>query len=465
MDDKIKKNKRTQPPNIFEYGKIQPQAIDLEESVLGAMMLERGKLFDVIDLLKPEIFYKNEHQLIFKSIAQLFSQNKNVDILTVTEQLKYNGELDKVGGPYYIATLTNRVVSSANIMQHSYILIQKFISRDLIRISSEIIHDAYEDTIDELDLLEKAEKEILSLRMGSLKRTYDHISVPVNEYLKSISEGINGKGRLLGIPSGFPDIDRTTGGWQKSDLIIIASRPSMGKTALALTFARNAAMDFNKKVGFFSLEMSKEQLTQRLISQETKIKSNRLRNYELDPSDITEINLKAKEIINAKLYIDDTPALSIFEFQAKARRMVSIHKVELVIVDYLQLMKGSKDKRGNREQEISEISQALKATAKELNIPVIALSQLSRQPENRSDKRPILSDLRESGAIEQDADIVIFPFRPAYYMKENETNFEDFKEDMEINIAKHRNGATRSDIVLRFIAPYTKITEYVRVPS
>ncbi|MEI6898817.1 MAG: replicative DNA helicase, partial [Bacteroidota bacterium] len=399
----------------FEHGKIQPQAIDLEEAVLGAMMLEKHKLSEVIEILKPEVFYKEEHSKIFAAIQRLFGQVKPVDILTVTDELRKSGELELVGGAYYIATLTNRVVSSANIEWHARILIQKFIQRELIRISSDIIHDAYEDTTDVFDLLDKAEGNLFAVSESSLRKSFRTMEDIVKEALEGIKERSQKEGGLQGVGSGFTALDRITAGWQKSDLVIIASRPGMGKTAFALTMARNIAVDFKKPVAVFSLEMASVQLVMRLISSETEIPSDKLKKGTLTESEWDRLYTKTANLINAPLYIDDTPALTIFELRAKSRRLKAQHHIELIVLDYLQLMQGAAESRGNREQEISGISRSLKALAKELDIPILALSQLSREVEKRVVKKPILSDLRESGSIEQDADMVLFIYRPEYY--------------------------------------------------
>jgi replicative DNA helicase len=443
---------------VFEHGKIQPQAIDLEEAVLGAMMLEKHKLSEVIEIIRPEVFYKEEHQKIFAAIRRLFGQVKPVDILTVTEELRQNGELEMVGGPYYIATLTNRVVSSANIEWHARILIQKFIQRELIRISSDIIHDAYEDTTDVFDLLDKAESNLFSVSESSLRKG----SRSMHDILKDAIEGIKTRSQqeegLIGVGSGFTELDRITAGWQRSDLIVLASRPGMGKTAFALTMARNIAVDFKKPVAVFSLEMSAVQLVMRLIASETEIPAEKLKKGTLTEDEWARLYKKITSLDEAPLYIDDTPALTIFELRAKSRRMKAQHKIEMIILDYLQLMQGTQENKGNREQEISTISRSLKALAKELDIPIIAISQLSREVEKRNVKKPILSDLRESGSIEQDADMVLFIYRPEYYDMNEDAYGGPTHGVAEINIAKNRNGATQV-IKLKFEANFAKFSD------
>ncbi|MCX6245507.1 MAG: replicative DNA helicase [Bacteroidetes bacterium] len=453
-----KPRKAPVPDMAFEHGKVPPQAVDLEEAVLGAMMLEKDKLGAVIELLKPEVFYKTEHQLIFAAIMRLFAQVKPVDILTVTDELRQSGELEMVGGPYYIAMLTNRVASSANIEFHTRIILQKHIQRELIRISSAIIKDAFEDTTDVFDLLDRAESSLFTVSESSLRRNVRSMQSLVKEAVAEIAAGRAHEGHLRGVGSGFTDIDRITAGWQRSDLIILASRPGMGKTAFALTMARNIAVDFKKPVALFSLEMSGVQLVTRLIASETEISAEKLRRGDLEEYEWEQLNSRITPLIDAPLFIDDTPALTIFELRAKCRRMKTQHNIEVVILDYLQLMQGAPEHKGNREQEISNISRSLKALSKELDVPIIALSQLSREVEKRLVKKPILSDLRESGSIEQDADMVLFIYRPEYY-KLNEEDYEGPVEGVaEISIAKNRNGATK-DIKLKFIARFAKFTD------
>ncbi len=454
---RIKRTPVTQ--NFPEHGKIPPQAVDLEEAVLGAIMLEKDALTAVIDILKPEIFYKESHQIIYRAITRLFAKSEPIDILTVTNELKRSGELELVGGPYYITQLTNRISSTANVEYHSRIISQKFIQRELIRISSEIIKDAFEDTTDVFDLLDKAEQSLFSVSETNLRRNYDNMQSLISEAIKEIEAAKDSADHLKGIPSGFTQIDRITLGWQKSELIIIASRPGMGKTAFALSMARNAAVDFSKPIALFSLEMSSIQLVTRLISSETQLSASKLKRGTLAEHEWHQLNAKISGLIDANLFIDDTPALTIFELRAKSRRLKAQHNIEMIIIDYLQLMSGTGEAKGNREQEISNISRSLKSLAKELNIPIIALSQLSRAVETRGGtKKPILSDLRESGAIEQDADMVLFIYRPEYYNIEEYEDGHSTTGIAEINISKNRNGPL-ADIRLRFIKNYAKFTD------
>lgn len=445
--------------NLWEHGKIPPQAVDLEEAVLGAIMLEKDALTQVIDILKPEVFYKEAHHIIFAAIVRLFGKSEPVDILTVTNELKSSGELEVIGGPFYITQLTNRIASAANVEFHSRIISQKFIQRELIRISSEIIKDAFEDTTDVFDLLDRAEQNLFAVSESNLRRNYDDMQSLVTNAIKEIEAAKDQKGHLRGIPSGFTDLDRITNGWQKSDLIILASRPGMGKTAFVLSMARNCTIDFNKSIALFSLEMSSLQLVTRLISSETQLSADKLKKGNLESYEWEQLHSKIRALTDAKLLIDDTPALTVFELRAKCRRLKAQHDIDMVIIDYLQLMSGTGDARGNREQEISAISRSLKALAKELDIPIIALSQLSRAVETRGgSKKPILSDLRESGAIEQDADMVLFIYRPEYYKIDLDEEGNSTAGLADIIIAKHRNGALK-DIPLRFIAKFAKFVD------
>lgn len=443
----------------MQHGRVPPQAIDLEEVVLGAMMLEKDAVNAIIDILKPEVFYKESHQKIFTAIFNLFSKSEAIDILTVTNELKLQGDLDIVGGPYFISQLTNRVVSAANIEFHARILIQKHIQRELIQISSGIIKEAYEDTTDVFDLLDKAESGLFSVSETNLRRSFTAMPELIKKAIEDIEKAKDGDSNMRGVPSGYTKLDGITQGWQKSDLIILAARPSMGKTALALNLARNAAVRFNKPVAFFSLEMSSVQLVTRLISSETYLPAEKLRQGDLKEHEWQQLNTKISPLVQAKMYIDDTPQLSIFELRAKCRRLKQQFDIQMVFVDYLQLMTTGGDNRGNREQEISNISRSLKSLAKELDVPVLALSQLSRNVESRpGSKKPILSDLRESGAIEQDADMVIFIYRPEYYGINDDGEGNSVQGLAIINIAKHRNGKL-GDVELKFVGQFARFDE------
>lgn len=449
---------------ISTMGKIPPQALDLEEAVLGALMLEKDALSTVIDILKPEVFYQEAHKKIFEAIQNLFQKSKPVDILTVVAEMRQSGTLELVGGAYYITNLTNRVASSANIEFHARIISQKYIQRELIRISSEIIQNAYEDTTDIFDLLDHAEKNLFDIAQNNLRRDTQKMDEIIKQSLSTLEELRTKTDGLTGVPSGFTNLDRITGGWQKSDLVIIAARPAMGKTAFVLTCARNAAVGFGKPVVVFSLEMSSVQLVNRLISGEAEIEQEKIRKGNLAEWEWQQLHSKIGGLSEAPLFIDDTPALNIFEFRAKCRRLKSQYDIQMIVVDYLQLMHGKGEGQsggGNREQEIGSISRALKSVAKELNVPVIALSQLSRAVESRpgqNGKRPMLSDLRESGSIEQDADMVLFLYRPEYYgITEDEQGRSQIGVG-EVIIAKHRNGET-GIVPLRFIGKYVKFTD------
>ncbi|MEZ4799376.1 MAG: replicative DNA helicase [Flavobacteriales bacterium] len=441
----------------MEMGKLPPQAVDLEEAVLGAMMLEQGALNTVIDILKPDSFYKESHARIYSAIMSLFSKGEPVDILTVTHALRKSAELELVGGPLFISQLTNRVASSANIETHARIIAQKHIQRELIRISSEIIRDAYDETSDVFDLLDKAESNLFQVAEGNIRKNYDRMSQLIKAALDQIEQARQNTDGVSGVPTGFTALDRVTSGWQRSDMIVIAARPGMGKTAFVLSMARNMAVEFNVPVALFSLEMSSVQLVQRLISSETEIDAEKLRKGNLAEHELHQLHQRINRISEAPIFIDDTPALSVFELRAKCRRLKAQHGIQMVIIDYLQLMSaGGESKTGNREQEISTISRSIKQIAKELDVPVIALSQLSRQVETRGgDKRPLLSDLRESGAIEQDADIVAFIYRAEYYGINEDAEGNPTAGKGEIIIAKHRNGSLE-DVPLRFIGRLAK---------
>ncbi|MDP2424593.1 MAG: replicative DNA helicase [Bacteroidales bacterium] len=446
--------KPTAIQNIMEHGKLPPQALELEEAVLGAIMLEKDALTAVIDKLKPEIFYREIHQMIYRGIVELFRRSEPVDILTVTNELKSSGELEIVGGAYFIAQLTNRVSSAANVEYHAHIIIQKFIQRELIRISSEIIQDAFEDTTDVFDMLDKAEQNLFAVSESNLRRNVMDMPTLIKEAIDNIERAKNIEGHLSGVPSGFTKLDGFTAGWQKSDLIIIAARPGMGKTSFVLTMARNIAVDFKQPIAFFSLEMSAIQLVTRLIAAESMLPAEKLKKGTLESHEWQQLNTKIKDLEKAPIYIDDTPALTIFELRAKCRRLKAQYDIQMAIVDYLQLMSGSGDNKGNREQEISNISRSLKSLAKELNIPIIAISQLSRAVETRGGpKKPILSDLRDSGAIEQDADLVLFLYRPQYYNILQDSEGHSTQGLAELSIAKHRNGP-QGEVKLRFIEQY-----------
>ncbi len=388
----------------FFFGRVLPQAVPLEEVVLGAIMLDKDALSVVLDILRAESFYRDEHQQIFRAMLRLFERSNPVDALTVMEELRKMGELEAVGGPAYLANLTMKVASAANLEYHARIISQKFIQRELIRTSTKIVRDSFEDTTDVFELLDEAEQGLFSIAEQNMSRSFDTISSLAGKALKQIEELKNKKDGLTGIPTGFTELDRLTSGLQRSDLIILAARPGMGKTALVLSLARNTSAEFRKGVAIFSLEMSSLQLAQRLIAMEAEIPGSKMRNGQLEEYEWQQLHTAIERIGEAPVYIDDTPGINIFELRAKCRRLKMQYDIQLIIIDYLQLMSGGGDnQRGNREQEVSAISRSLKNLAKELNVPVIALSQLSRAVETRGgSKRPQLSDLRESGCLTGD---------------------------------------------------------------
>ncbi|MBK6754612.1 MAG: replicative DNA helicase [Flavobacteriales bacterium] len=461
------RKRRTVPSLIdpaLEAGKLPPQAPDLEQAVLGALMLERNAVNEAIDILHPESFYVDTHRRIFDAIQGLFRNDQPIDILTVTEELRKRGELDLVGGPYYISQLTNKVASSANVQYHARIISQKHILRELIRISSETMRDAFDETADVFDLLDKTEQDLYAITSGNLKRNYAAMSDLLGAAMTQIEGAKNSGGGTSGVPTGFVKLDKLTAGWQRSDMVIVAARPGMGKTAFVLSMARNIAVEHKRAVAVFSLEMSSTQLVTRLLSSEAGIASEKLRKGELNDGEFAILHQHMARLDKAPIFIDDTPGLNIFELRAKCRRLKAQHNVELIVIDYLQLMtSGTDNKGGNREQEISQISRSIKSIAKELDVPIIALSQLSRAVETRGgDKRPQLSDLRESGAIEQDADLVCFLYRPEYY-KIYEDHYGSTLGIGEVIIAKHRNGALDT-VLLRFIPELAKFADLETSP-
>jgi len=435
----------------FVFGKMPPQAPALEEAVLGALMLEKDAMAVVLDILRPESFYHDAHGLIYGAMMRLFERSQPIDLLTVTEALKKEGELEAAGG----------VASSANLEYHARLVAQKFIQRELIRVSSLVVKDAYEDTTDVFDLLDRAEQGLFDIAQRNMSRSVETMSSLASKALKQLEELRTREDGLTGVPTGFSSLDRLTSGWQPSDLVIVAARPGMGKTSFTLSLARNAAGTFRRPVAIFSLEMSALQLAQRLISMEAEISGSKMRNGQLGEEEWKQLHQAIEAISEAPVFIDDTPGINVFELRAKCRRLKMQHDIQLIVIDYLQLMSGgSENQRGNREQEVSAISRALKGMAKELNVPVIALSQLSRAVEVRGGtKRPQLSDLRESGSIEQDADIVSFIYRPEYYdiLEDEEGNSN--KGVAELIVAKHRNGETRT-VKLRFTEEYARFSDW-----
>ncbi len=464
--DRKQRRKSAVDLGTMVYGKVPPQAKELEEAVLGAIMLEKNAFDVVIEILKPECFYVEAHQRIYRCMQSLANKSQPIDILTVAEELRSKDELETVGGPYYVTKLTNAVVSAAHIEAHSRIILQKFIQRELIRISGEIIGDAYEDSTDVFDLLDDAESKLFDITNNHLRKNFDTIDSVLVKTIQRIEDLRHKNEDVTGVPSGFPSLDRVTYGWQNTDLIILAARPAVGKTAFALNLARNAVMHPSKPtaVALFSLEMSAGQLVQRILAAESEIWLEKIARGKLEEHEMKQLYARGiQRLAKAPLFIDDTPALNIFELRAKCRRLKNKHQIGLIIIDYLQLMSGTGENRNsNREQEISNISRNLKALAKELSVPIIALSQLSREVEKRGakdgSKMPQLSDLRESGAIEQDADMVMFLYRPEYYDITTNEMGENNRGETHVRIAKHRNGSLET-IKLRALLQIQKFTE------
>ncbi|MDR1517323.1 MAG: replicative DNA helicase [Dysgonamonadaceae bacterium] len=459
-----------------DVGKLPPQARELEEAVLGALMLEKDAYSIISDILKPESFYDPAHQLIFDAIQGLAMQQKPVDVLTVVEELKSKGVLDSVGGTLYVAELTDKVASAAHIEYHARIVAQKQLARELITFSSDITQQAFDETIDVDDLMEETESRLFEISQRNVKKDVIQINPIIKEAMENIQAAANRKDGMSGLPTGFKELDKITSGWQNSDLVIIAARPAMGKTALVLSMAKNMALDYETPVGIFSLEMSNVQLVNRLIVNVCQIRGESIKSGRLADDEWERLDKNVKMLYDAPIYIDDTPSLSVFELRTKARRLVREHGVKTLIIDYLQLMNASGMSFGSREQEVSTISRSLKGLAKELNIPIIALSQLNRSVESRQgpEKRPQLADLRESGAIEQDADIVCFIHRPEKYGITEDDKGNSLIGLAEIIVAKHRNGPT-GIVKMRFDNEYARFQNldenvvgnrnYVEMPS
>ena len=444
----------------LDLGKLPPQALDLEESVLGALMLEKDALTNVIDILKPENFYKDANKEIYQSIIDLFNDSEPIDLLTVTSQLKKNGKLEYVGGSFYVTQLTTRVNSASNIEYHARIILEQSIKRQLIEVSGEVQKEAYEDTTDVFDLLDNTEQSLFDISESHIRKNYSQVKGLMKEAIDELQAKKTRKDGITGVPSGFIDLDNITSGWQPSDLVIIAGRPSMGKTAFVLSMMRNASIDHEMPIALFSLEMSSLQIVNRLISSEAELDSDKIKKGNLKDYEWQQLLHKTDQLNNAKIFIDDTPALSILELRAKSRRLKSQHDIQCIIVDYLQLMSGEYGKSsGNREQEIASISRSLKAIAKELNVPVLALSQLSRAVETRGgDKSPVLSDLRESGSIEQDADMVLFIYRADRYDITEDEDGNLTAGVAEVLLRKNRNGPT-GKVKLKFIERFAKFAD------
>ncbi|MDE6237210.1 MAG: replicative DNA helicase [Muribaculaceae bacterium] len=459
-EDRFKKKTKPQVALPDPYGRTQPHDVELEKVVLGALMLEKDAYMNVSDFLTPDAFYEPKHQKIYEAITSLGFNQRPIDMMTVTEQLRQNGTLEDVGGAYYIAELTGGVYSAANIEFHAKIIAQKHLARRLIGFASKVQTEAYDESNDVDDLLQEAEGEIFEISQMHLKREVTQIDPVLNLALEQIQMAANTETGLSGLKTGYNDLDKMTSGWQNSDLIIIAARPAMGKTAFVLSMAKNMAIDLATPVAIFSLEMANVQLIKRIISNVAELNGEQIKSGNLSPEEWDRLNNRLRNVFGAPLYVDETPGLSITELRTKARRLVRERGVKMIMIDYLQLMTASGLKLGSREQEVSMISRSLKGLAKELNIPIIALSQLNRSTETRDDKRPVLSDLRESGAIEQDADIVCFIHRPEYYTKSStDSENNDIRGLAELIIAKHRSGAV-GDVKLRFVSKYARFENW-----
>ncbi len=471
METKRNNNYIPKAKNEAEIGgRIPPRDIDVEQAVLGALMLEKDAYSVVCDLLKPESFYDPTNSMVYAAIQQLGAAQKPIDMLTVTEQLRLDGNLEKIGGPVVVSELTSRVLSGANVEYHARIVAQKYLARELISFSSDISSKAFDEVNDVDDLLQEAEGRLFEISQRNVKKDVTQINPVIEQAIKQIQAAANRASGLSGLESGFHELDKLTSGWQNSDLIIIAARPAMGKTAFVLSMAKNMAVNYEIPVAIFSLEMSNVQLVNRLISNVCELGGEKIKSGQLSPMEWDQLMSRVKELQDARLYIDDTPSLSILELRTKARRLVREHQVRFIIIDYLQLMNATGMKFGSREQEVSIISRSLKQLAKELDIPIVALSQLNRSVEtrgkdgDRDSKRPQLSDLRESGAIEQDADIVCFIHRPEYYLR-SDTDMEgrNIRGLAEFIVAKHRSGRV-DDVKMRFRKEFARFENWEEGP-
>ena len=441
----------------LEMGNRPPQALDVEEAVLGALLIEPNCVDEAMGELTPNCFYSEKHRMIYEAMRTLVNEHAALDLLSVSQKLKDTGKLEAVGGTVFLVQLSQKVGAAAHIEYYIRILKQKCIQRELITASYEILKTSYDDAVNVDDLIDQAQTKVFAAIQNNVKKDVQEIGKVINDALEDIQKLQNSSG-LSGVPSGFESLDKITQGWQASDLIILAARPSVGKTAFVLNLARNAAVDFNMPVAIFSLEMPSIQLAKRMMVSETRLSADKFRGGEkIADWEWKQLDIQLTRLVKAPIYIDDTPSLPVMEFRSKVKKLVKQKGVRLIIVDYLQLMQGPSELRGMREQEVAAISRTLKATAKEMNVPIIALSQLSRQSENRqgSNRRPQLSDLRESGSIEQDADMVIFIHRYDYQ------GLSDNPDDVgrtQIIIAKHRNGAI-ADLDMRFRAEEVRFVD------
>lgn len=458
QDSNKPRRPRKAAPVDNTYGHLQPQAPELEKVVLGALMIDKDAYTVVCEMLRPESFYEPRNGKVYAAIRDLSMAQQPVDELTVAQQLAKNGDLEEVGGPAYLVELTSRTASSANIEFHARVIAQKSLARQLISFAGMIETKAFDETIDIDDLMQEAEGSLFELSQHNMKKDYTQIDPVIKNAVDVIQRAAANKDGLTGVPSGYHKLDDMTSGWQASDLVIIAGRPAMGKTSFALSMAKNIAADYKVPMAFFSLEMSNVQLVNRLISNCCEIQGKKIQNGQLQPDEWERLDKRMNNLLGAPLYIDDTPGLSVFELRTKARRLVREHGVKLIMIDYLQLMNANGMRFSSRQEEVSTISRSLKMLAKELDIPILALSQLNRGVESREGlegKRPQLSDLRESGAIEQDADMVLFVHRPEYYHLYQDEKGRDLHGMAQIIIAKHRKGAT-GDVLLAFRGEFTR---------
>ena len=449
---------RRQQPVDNTYGHVQPQAVEVEKAVLGALMIDRDAYAIVSEILSPESFYEPRNKMVYTAIRDLVMNEKPVDILTVTEQLAKNGTLDEVGGPGYVTELSSHVASSSNVEYHAQIVAQKNLARQLVAFGNGVESKALDETIDVDDLMQEAEDSLTELRQSYNKKDYTQVNPVIDKTVKNIQAAAANTDGITGVPSGYYRLDAMTAGWQPSDLIIIAGRPAMGKTSFGLSMAKNIAADYKVPIGFFSLEMSNEQLMSRMISNVCEIEGSKILSGQLRRDEWDRLDKRVNHLLDIPMYVDDTSGLSVFELKTKARRMVRENGVKIIMVDYLQMLNANGMRFSNRQEEISKITECLKNLSKELNIPVVALSQLNRGVENREGlegKRPRLSDLRESGAIEAYADVVLFVHRPEYYHIYNDDNGRDLHGMAQIIIAKHRKGAT-GDVLLTFRGEFTR---------
>jgi len=460
MADNDNKFRRKSKPSPIDsgYGHVPPQATDIEQAVIGALMVDKDAFSMVSEIIRPETFYDPRHQMMYTAIQSLSMNDRPVDMMTVTEELRRQGTLEQVGGAPYVVELSSRVASSAHIEYHARILAQKYLGRQLISFASNIETKAFDETIDVEDLMQEAEGSLFEISQKNMKQDYTQIDPVIKEAVEILQRAATNTSGLTGLPSGFTKLDDYTSGWQQGDLVIIAGRPAMGKTSFALSIAKNITIDYQEPVAIFSLEMTNVQLGNRLLSNVCEITGKKILNGQMDQMEWDRLDKGVAKILGAPLYVDDTPGLSIFELRTKARRLVREKGVKLIMIDYLQLMNANGTRFGSRQEEVSTISRSLKGLAKELDIPILALSQLNRGVENREGnegKRPQLSDLRESGAIEQDADMVLFVHRPEYYRIFEDEKGNDLHGMAQIIIAKHRKGAI-GDVLLKFRGEFTR---------